>query len=191
VEEGGHRGAVLLQEPQEGDRPVQAPHVGPSGGRPRCDRRGPREDVRLPVRPAPRHRNARRGRPLRPAAAPVTRPAAPGGGGRARRSGGRRMSERGAGFGPFLLGLGLGAVLGFLFAPEPGEASRTKLSRKLRGLRDLAAEKAGELGELLDTDDEEDEPTARVAIERRLTEAKRRRRGGKGTSVEEEDEPVA
>src|SRR6266581_3878701 len=59
------------------------------------------------------------------------------------------MSERGAAFGPFLLGLGLGAVLGFLFAPEPGEASRTKLSRKLRGLRDLAAEKAGELHELL------------------------------------------
>ena len=81
------------------------------------------------------------------------------------------MSERGAGFGPFLLGLGLGAVLGFLFAPEPGEASRTKLSRKLRGLRDLAAEKAGELGELLDTaeDEEEEAPTARVAIERRLT----------------------
>jgi len=79
------------------------------------------------------------------------------------------VSERGAGFGPFLLGLGLGAVLGYLFAPEPGEASRTKLSRKLRGLRDLAAEKAGELGELLDTaEDEEDEaPTARVAIERR------------------------
>ena len=100
------------------------------------------------------------------------------------------MSERGAGFGPFLLGLGLGAVLGFLFAPEPGEASRTKLSRKLRGLRDLAAEKAGELGELLDTDDEEDEPTARVAIERRLTEAKRRRRGAKGAGLEE-DEPVA
>ena len=103
------------------------------------------------------------------------------------------MSERGAAFGPFLLGLGLGAVLGFLFAPEPGEASRTKLSRKLRGLRDLAAEKAGELGELLDTPDdvEEDAPTARVAIERRLTEAKRRRRGAKGAGLEEEDEPVA
>ncbi|HXL35172.1 MAG TPA: hypothetical protein VN953_09635 [Gemmatimonadales bacterium] len=100
------------------------------------------------------------------------------------------MSERGAGFGPFLLGLGLGAVLGFLFAPEPGEASRTKLSRKLRGLRDLAAEKAGEL---LDTPDdvEEEVPTARVAIERRLTEAKRRRRGAKGAGLEEEDEPVA
>jgi len=101
------------------------------------------------------------------------------------------MSERGAGFGPFLLGLGLGAVLGFLFAPEPGEASRTKLSRKLRGLRDLAAEKAGELGELLDTGEDDEAPTARVAIERRLTEAKRRRRGAKGASVEEEDEPVA
>ena len=102
------------------------------------------------------------------------------------------MSERG-GFGPFLLGLGLGAVLGFLFAPEPGEASRTKLSHKLRGLRDLAAEKAGELGELLDAaEDEEDEaPTPRVAIERRLTEAKRRRRGVKGASREEEDEPLA
>src|SRR5258705_1561744 len=103
------------------------------------------------------------------------------------------MSERGAGFGPFLLGLGLGAVLGFLFAPEPGEASRTKLSRKLRGLRDLAAEKAGELGELLDTaEDEEDEaPTARVAIERRVTQAKRPRRRAQGASVQEEDETLA
>jgi len=100
------------------------------------------------------------------------------------------MSERG-GFGSFLLGLGVGAVLGFLFAPELSDASRTKLSRKLRDLRDLAAEKAGELGELLDTDDEEDEPSARVAIERRLTEAKRRRRGAKGASREEEEEPLA
>ena len=96
------------------------------------------------------------------------------------------MSERG-GFGTFLLGLGVGAVLGFLFAPEPGTASRTKLSRKLRDLRDLATEKAGELGEALDAaDEEEGEPPARVAIERRLTEAKRRRR-----HAEEEDEPVA
>ncbi len=101
------------------------------------------------------------------------------------------MSERGAAFGPFLLGLGLGAVLGFLFAPEPGEASRTKLSHKLRGLRDLAAEKAGELGDLLETAEEEEEaPTARVAIERRLTEAKSRRRA-KGARLEEEDEPGA
>src|SRR3989454_6898832 len=60
-------------------------------------------------------------------------------------------------------------------------------SRKLRGLRDLATEKAGELGELLDTaeDEEEEVPTARVAIERRLTEAKRRRRGAKSARSEE------
>ena len=100
------------------------------------------------------------------------------------------MNERGSGFGAFLLGLSVGAMLGLLFAPEPGSASRTKLSRRLRGLRDLAAEKAGELGELIDEADEgaEEPPTARVAIERRLSEAKRRRRGA---ATEEEDEPVA
>ncbi len=100
------------------------------------------------------------------------------------------MSERGAAFGPFLLGLGVGAVLGFLFAPEPGEASRSKLSRKLRGLRDLAAEKANELFEA-EVNEEDEAPTARVAVERRLIEAKRRRRGAKGANAEEEDEPVA
>ncbi len=118
------------------------------------------------------------------------------------------MNERGggSGFGSFLLGLGIGAVLGFLFAPEPGEASRTKLTRKLRGLRDLAAEKAGELGQLLEVEAEaeeaEEEPPPREAVERRLTDAKRRRRGGapgpKGPALprpvdggEEEDEPLA
>jgi len=120
------------------------------------------------------------------------------------------MNDRGggSGFGSFLLGLGIGAVLGFLFAPEPGEASRTKLTRKLRGLRDLAAEKAGELGQLLEVEAEaeegEEEPPPREAVERRLTDAKRRRRGGggapgpKGPALprpvdggEEEDEPLA
>ncbi|HEX4574851.1 MAG TPA: YtxH domain-containing protein [Gemmatimonadales bacterium] len=135
------------------------------------------------------------------------------------------MSERGAGFGSFLLGLGIGAVLGFLFAPEPGDATRVKLTRKLRGLRDLAAEKAGELGELLDAGAESDlperegagedegegegdhadldEPPAREAVARRLTDAKRQRRGARAdrerrTALprptergEEEDEPVA
>jgi len=117
------------------------------------------------------------------------------------------MSERGGGFGSFLLGLGIGAVLGFLFAPEPGDAARTKLTRKLRGLRDLAAEKAGELGQLLeaDADAEEDEPPAREALERRLTDAKHRRRGARPAAGrqaalprpaeegggEEEDEPLA
>jgi hypothetical protein len=133
------------------------------------------------------------------------------------------MSERGAGFGSFLLGLGIGAVLGFLFAPEPGDATRIKLTRKLRGLRDLAAEKAGELGQLLEAGAESDraereeepdgegegdhadldEPPAREAVARRLTDAKRRRRGARtdperrtalpraAERGEEEDEPVA
>ncbi len=115
------------------------------------------------------------------------------------------MSERegGSGFGPFLLGMSVGAVLGFLFAPEPGEAARGRLSRKLRGLRDLAADKAGELGELVGDAAEagaEEAPTARAALERRLTEAKHRRRAGKSgggalprpaAGGDEEDEPVA
>ncbi|PYO66929.1 MAG: hypothetical protein DMD69_12375 [Gemmatimonadetes bacterium] len=101
------------------------------------------------------------------------------------------MSERGSGFGSFLLGLGIGAVVGFLFAPE-GEVTRGKLAGKLRGLRDLAAEKADELGELLEAEGEAPgEPPARAALEHRLTEAKRRRRGAKALPAPEEDEPVA
>ena len=103
------------------------------------------------------------------------------------------MSERGAGFGSFLLGLGIGAVVGFLFAPE-GEATRGKLAGRLRGLRDLASEKVDELGQLLETDDDPDSPspTAREALERRLTEAKRSRRSAKALPrAAEDDEPVA
>ncbi|HYT72545.1 MAG TPA: YtxH domain-containing protein [Gemmatimonadales bacterium] len=101
------------------------------------------------------------------------------------------MSERGSGLGPFVLGLGLGAILGFLFAPEAGAATRGKLERKLRGLRDLATDKADELGQLLETGDEEEAAagSARDAVERRFTNAKRRRRGTKEGS-QEEDEPV-
>lgn len=118
------------------------------------------------------------------------------------------MSERegGSGFGPFLLGMSLGAVLGFLFAPEAGQAARGRLSRKLRGLRDLAVDKAGELSQLFDdaaeagAEETPSAPTARAALEQRLTEAKHRRRVGKsgGRALrrpaargDEEDEPLA
>ncbi len=126
------------------------------------------------------------------------------------------MSERGSGMGSFLLGLGIGAALGFLFAPEAGGATRGKVTRRLRGLRDLAAEKAGEWGQLLEAaeDQDEDELPARELLERRLGDAKRRRRGatpdtkgeatpspakhrkpsdaeGDGDDVEGEDEPRA
>jgi len=118
--------------------------------------------------------------------------------------GGGGGGGEGSAFGPFLLGLSLGAVLGFLFAPEPGGVARGKLGRRLRSLRDLAAEKAGEIGDLLHTvedDDEEKEPpaTTRASLERRLGDAKRRRRGrggasGRGAALrrpDEGDEPVA
>ena len=102
------------------------------------------------------------------------------------------MSERGSALGSFLFGVGVGAVLGYLFAPE-GEVTRAKLSRKLRGLRDLAADTAQEFGELVEAGGEDQEPpSARVALERRLTEekAKRRRRGAL-PAAQEGDEPVA
>lgn len=103
------------------------------------------------------------------------------------------MSEQSTGFGPFLFGVVIGAALGFLFAPEAGAASRTKLARRVR---ELAAEKLDQLGDLAGTEEADDAeagaPTARAALARRLTEAKRRRRvAPRGGSVEEEDEPVA
>src|SRR3989441_7825562 len=55
----------------------------------------------------------------------------------------------GPGFGGFLLGLAVGAAIGFLFAPEAGTGSRRRLAGKLRGLRGPAADKAGQLGGLV------------------------------------------
>jgi len=99
------------------------------------------------------------------------------------------VSEQSTGFGPFLFGVVIGAALGFLFAPEAGAASRTKLARRVR---ELAAEKIDELGELVAADDDEEEaPTARAALARRLTDAKRRRRVAPRGGAAEEDEPVA
>jgi gas vesicle protein len=106
------------------------------------------------------------------------------------------VSEQSTGFGPFLFGVVIGAALGFLFAPEAGAASRTKLARRVR---ELAAEKLDQLGELAgagdadDADDAEAAVPARAALARRLTDAKRRRRVARrgGGGVEEEDEPVA
>jgi len=102
------------------------------------------------------------------------------------------VSERGSGFGAFLFGVGIGAVLGYLFAPE-GEVTRTKLSRKLRGLRDLATGTAEEFGDLVETAGEDQAaPSARAALEHRLREEKvKRRRRGALPAAQEEDEPVA
>jgi gas vesicle protein len=103
------------------------------------------------------------------------------------------MSERGSGFGAFLLGIAVGAVVGFLFAPEAGDDTRRKLSKRLRNLRDVAEEKVDEVRGLLDAEadeaekdeGEEEEGSTRERLRRRLKAA--RRRG----QVEEEDEPLA
>lgn len=59
------------------------------------------------------------------------------------------MSEREPGLGSFVLGVAVGVTLGLLFATEDGEAFRSNLARRLRALRALAAEKAGDLGALV------------------------------------------
>src|SRR3989475_4873402 len=83
----------------------------------------------------------------------------------------------GSGFGGFLLGLAVGAAIGFLFAPEAGTGSRRRLAGKLRELRDLAADKAGQLGELVDEAraDAEAVSAARAEGKRRGLDARRRR----------------
>lgn len=59
------------------------------------------------------------------------------------------MSEREPGLGSFVLGIAVGVTLGLLFAPEGGEAFRGRVARRLRALRALAADQAGDLGVLL------------------------------------------
>ena len=105
------------------------------------------------------------------------------------------MSDRSSGFGSFLLGIAVGAVVGFLFAPEAGDDTRRKLGKRLRNLRDAAEEKVDEVRGLLESDardddaegeeDEEDEElSTREQLRRRLDAARRRRR-------QEEEEPLA
>src|SRR5437879_12840696 len=98
----------------------------------------------------------------------------------------------GPGFGGFLLGLAVGAAIGFLFAPEAGSGSRRRLTGKLRELRDLAADKAGQLGELVDEAraDTEAVAAARAEMKRRVRGARRsrpapaaERRGGEAAAA--------
>jgi len=113
------------------------------------------------------------------------------------------MSERGGGFGAFLLGIAVGAVVGFLFAPEAGDDTRRKLSKRLRNLRDVAGEKVDEVRGLLEAEaakaddegeeQEEEEVSTRERLKQRLDAARRRRRRGAEdpAQMEEEDEPRA
>lgn len=97
----------------------------------------------------------------------------------------------------FLFGIGLGAALGLLFAPQSGEETRRAIGKKVRKLKDLAEDKfddlseaAGKQGRRLrdamgdvaaefgEDGDEEPAPSrAREELERRLSAARARRRG--------------
>ena len=112
------------------------------------------------------------------------------------------MSERSSGFGSFLLGIAVGAVVGFLFAPEAGDDTRRKLGKRLRNLRDVAEEKVDEVRGLLeseeahddegDDDAEEEDVSTREQLRRRLDAARRRRRREEAPArTEEEEEPLA
>jgi len=120
------------------------------------------------------------------------------------------MSERSGGFGAFLLGIVLGAVAGFVFAPtEGGETTRRKVSKGLRNLKELAEDKVDEVRGLLKEaeaeaeseegeadEDEEAEVTTREQLRRRLEAARRRRARAARPPVtppaaEEEEEPLA
>ncbi|HET7040569.1 MAG TPA: YtxH domain-containing protein [Gemmatimonadales bacterium] len=123
----------------------------------------------------------------------------------------------GNGFPWFLFGLGLGAALGILFAPQSGDHTRRALGKRARKLRRLAEEK---LDDVMDTgskqvrklrenlaevaeefseaeeDDEEEafapRPSrAREELERRLAAARARRRGAPAPAASPADDDEA
>jgi gas vesicle protein len=99
-------------------------------------------------------------------------------------------------FKPIIFGALLGLAVGVLFAPQSGEETRRLVRRRLRKVRALAEEKVGEFSERITgefqrpararREDLRDE--ARTDLERRLAEARARRRSVVGA---EDEEPVA
>ncbi len=115
--------------------------------------------------------------------------------------------ESGSIFPLFFLGAVVGAGLALLLSPGTGEDNRRGLTRRMRSLRALAEEKVDELGESfgrgkrratsnggepdLDDDEELAAPhslSAREELERRLEEARARRRDARHAGTDEEDE---
>jgi gas vesicle protein len=110
------------------------------------------------------------------------------------------MSERGgSGIVPFLFGVAVGAVLGVFFAPDAGAATRGKVAKGARRVRENAGELVDDLRDLVTSGEEpdvEDEPqlSARETLQQRLLEARRRRRDGSERApvgTFQEDEPAA
>lgn len=99
-------------------------------------------------------------------------------------------------FKPIIFGALLGLAVGILFAPQSGEETRRLVRRRLRKVRALAEEKVGEFSERITGEfqrpakarREEIRDEARSDLERRLAEARARRRSVVGA---EDEEPVA
>ena len=112
----------------------------------------------------------------------------------------------------FLFGLGLGAALGLLFAPQSGADTRRAIGKKMRKLKHLADDKLDEvmdtagkkgrklraaIAEAAEIDDEDEEmeeefeprpSRAREELERRLAAARARRRGAPAPVAAHDDE---
>lgn len=115
------------------------------------------------------------------------------------------MSDHEGGVGAFMLGVALGALLGLVFAPGPGDETRTKLARRMRNLRDLAEETVDDVRALVAGEDEADasesedevdadDVTAETEVRQQLSEARRRRRNARAEQrapSDEEDDSVA
>lgn len=100
-------------------------------------------------------------------------------------------------FKPIIFGALMGLAVGLLFAPQSGEETRRLVRRRLRKVRAMAEEKVGEISERITgefqrpararREDVRDE--ARSDLERRLAEARARRRVANAGA--EDEEPVA
>lgn len=113
-------------------------------------------------------------------------------------------AERGSSLPWFLLGLGLGAGLGILFAPKSGEETRAAVRKRVQSLRDVAEEQFEEAREAVvdrldrvadavagDDEDDDELPsraTAREALQRRLHAARSRRRSAAAPGGDPEGE---